>query len=47
LQSWLATADSYIKNNMAASAKPYLQKIVDQYGDTDWPGPPETHGGVK
>jgi len=35
-KSWLATADSYIKNNMAASAKPYLQKIVDQYGDTDW-----------
>ncbi|HLX62880.1 MAG TPA: hypothetical protein VKX17_16510 [Planctomycetota bacterium] len=35
-KSWLATADSYIKNNMADSAKPYLQKILDKYGDTEW-----------
>ena len=35
-KGWLSTADNYLKNNMGEKAKPYLQKIVDKYGDTEW-----------
>jgi predicted esterase len=35
-KGWLSTADNYIKNDMGEKAKPYLQKIVEKYGDTDW-----------
>lgn len=35
-KGWLSTADNYIKNNMNEKARPYLQKIVDKYGDTEW-----------
>ena len=35
-KGWLSTADNYIQNNMNEKAKPYLQKIVDKYGDTEW-----------
>ena len=35
-KGWLSTADNYIQNNMNDKAKPYLQKIVDKYGDTEW-----------
>jgi hypothetical protein len=32
----LSTADNYIKNNLPDKAKPYLQKIVEKYGETGW-----------
>ncbi len=35
-KGWLQTADNYIQNNMNEKAKPYLQRIVDKYGDTAW-----------
>jgi len=35
-KGWLSTADNYLKNDMRDKARPYLQKIVDKYGDTEW-----------
>jgi pimeloyl-ACP methyl ester carboxylesterase len=35
-KSWLSTADNYIANNMTEKAKPYLQKILDKYPNSDW-----------
>ena len=35
-KGWLSTADNYLKNSLPEKAKPYLQKIVDKYGDTQW-----------
>ena len=33
---WLNLADNYIRAGRADRAKPYLKKIIDRYGDTDW-----------
>ncbi len=35
-KSWLAMADSFIKNGAPDDAKPELQKILTKYGDTSW-----------
>jgi predicted esterase len=35
-KGWLSTADNYIKAGLPDKAKPYLQKIVDKYGETLW-----------
>ena len=35
-KSWLALADSCIKNASPDQAQPYLQKILDKYGATTW-----------
>ena len=35
-KGWMSTADNYLTNNMGDKAKPYLQKIIDKYGDTEW-----------
>jgi predicted esterase len=35
-KGWLSTADNYIKNGLPEKAKPYLQKIVEKYADTEW-----------
>ncbi len=35
-KGWLSTADNYLSNNMGEKARPYLQKIIDKYGDTPW-----------
>jgi acetyl esterase/lipase len=35
-KGWLSAADNYIKNNLNDKARPYLQKILDKYGDTTW-----------
>lgn len=35
-KGWLLTADNYMQNSMNEKAKPYLQKILDKYGDTKW-----------
>ena len=29
-------ADNYLKNSLPEKARPYLQKIIDKYGDTHW-----------
>jgi predicted esterase len=35
-KGWLQTADNYIQNNLNEKAKPYLQRILDKYGNTEW-----------
>jgi predicted esterase/outer membrane protein assembly factor BamD (BamD/ComL family) len=35
-KGWLSTADNYIANNMTDKAKPYLQKILDKYPNSQW-----------
>lgn len=35
-KSWLSTADNYLANNLPEKAKPYLQKILDKYANTEW-----------
>ena len=35
-RNWLSMADNYIKVGKHDQAKVYLQKILDQYGDTEW-----------
>jgi uncharacterized Zn finger protein len=33
---WLKMADKLMKEGKNEEAKPYLQKILDKYGDTEW-----------
>ncbi len=35
-KGWLSTADNYLKSSLPEKARPYLQKIIDKYGDTEW-----------
>ncbi|MDY6914496.1 MAG: hypothetical protein SVT52_08590, partial [Planctomycetota bacterium] len=35
-RKWLMMADNYISAGMAEKAKPYLKRILDEYGQTDW-----------
>jgi dienelactone hydrolase len=35
-RSWLSLADNFIQSGIPEKARPYLQKIIDTYGDTPW-----------
>jgi TolA-binding protein len=35
-RSWLSLADNFIESGLPEKARPYLQKIIDMYGNTPW-----------